>query len=438
VSAAEIPIADGATVVADRGVFETLSHRDDVPGALGVREVKYLVAGVDTKVNLRAKQNNTPNAYLRAAATDPRIAKHVDSIVRYEVAPDDIDIRAASADEMEEFLEKQRPDKPQTPPRDLSRTEIVDLDKASHADLTSIGAKAANLAELRRVLAPDIVPHGYGVPFYFYDRFMTKNDLYEEIRDIIEDDEFLKNEEIREERLSAIRKKIRRAKMPGKLRDALGEMRERFPAGIRCRSSTNNEDLKDFNGAGLYDSFTHRPDEGHIEETVKQVWASLWNRRAFEERHFYRIDHFHTAMAVLVHPNFDDEIANGVALTKNVYFPDFRGFYVNVQVGESLVTNPDPNAIPDELLVMEDVDQSTPETPAYETIRIRRSSLVGPGKSVLTDAQLKLLTRQMELIQEHFKRVYEAETDQAFAMDLEFKIDSREQLTIKQARPWVD
>ena len=33
-------------------------------------------------VNLRAKQNNTPNAYLRAAATDPRIAKHVDSIVR--------------------------------------------------------------------------------------------------------------------------------------------------------------------------------------------------------------------------------------------------------------------------------------------------------------------------------------------------------------------
>lgn len=44
----------------------------------------------------------------------------------------------------------------------------------------------------------------------------------------------------------------------------------------------------------------------------------------------------------------------------------------------------------------------------------------------------------MELIQEHFKKVYGAENDQAFAMDLEFKIDSREQLTIKQARPWVD
>ena len=391
-------------------------------------------------VNLRAKQNDTPNAYLRAAATDPRIAPHVDSIVRYEVAADDISIRAATAAEMEEFLEKQRPDKPQFPPRDLTRTEIVDLDGAGHTDLTSIGAKAANVAELRRVLSPEIVPHGYGVPFYFYDGFMTKNGLYEEIRDLIKGDKFARCEDVREKRLADIRKKIKRAKMPRKLREALGEMQARFPAGtgLRCRSSTNNEDLKDFNGAGLYDSFTHRPDEGHVEQTVKQVWASLWNRRAFEERHFYRIDHFHTAMAVLVHPNFDDEIANGVALTKNVYFPDFKGFYVNVQVGESLVTNPDPNAIPDELLIMEDVDQSTPGNPVYETIRIRRSSLVEPGKSVLTDSQLRLLTRQMELIQDHFKKVYRAENDQAFAMDLEFKIDRREQLTIKQARPWVD
>ena len=69
---------------------------------------------------------------------------------------------------------------------------------------------------------------------------------------------------------------------------------------IRCRSSTNNEDLAGFNGAGLYDSHTHRPDEGPLSETVRQVWSSLWTFRGTEEREFHRIDHLAAAMGVLV------------------------------------------------------------------------------------------------------------------------------------------
>ncbi len=391
-------------------------------------------------INLKAKQNDTPNAFLRNAAIDPRIAPLIDKIVRFEVASDDILIREATQQEMEEFLEEQRPDEPQFPPRDLSRTEIVELDSIGHHDLTAFGAKAANVAELRKILGSPFVPDGYAVPFYFYDRFMIENGLYDRIREVINDEGFQQNPQIREDELKAFRRLIKDADIPADLNDALADVQAGFTAGTtpRCRSSTNNEDLVGFNGAGLYDSFTHREDEGHISKSIKQVWASLWNYRAFEEREFYRIDHFQTAMAVLVHSNFDDEKANGVALTKNIYFPDFAGFYVNVQVGEALVTNPDENAVPEELLIMQDVDLSTPTQIVYETINIRRSNLVPPGTSVLTDDQLDLLTRHMEVIQAHFKQVYQRQNDDTFAMDLEFKIDKDNQLVIKQARPWVD
>jgi phosphoenolpyruvate synthase/pyruvate phosphate dikinase len=183
----------------------------------------------------------------------------------------------------------------------------------------------------------------------------------------------------------------------------------------------------------LYDSFTHRPDEGELSKTVKQVWASLWNFRAYDERDFHRIDHLSAAMGVLVHPNFDDEIANGVAVTKNPYDPNWPGFYVNVQVGESLVTNPDPSATPDELLI-----SAIGEHGEYETQHIRHSTLTQDGKPVLSAEQVATLTTALETIQERFKVVYEKQGDDGFAMDVEFKFGAGGGLVVKQARPWVE
>lgn len=387
-------------------------------------------------VNLRAKQNNTPNSYLKSASADPRVAPHLDAVVRYEVGAAGLTITPATVEQMNAFLDAQRPAAPQIPRRDLNVRSIVDLRDARHRDLVAIGAKAANVAELGQLLGPDIAPRGYASPFAFYDDFMTENGLYDEVRAAITVPAFANDPEERERALRTLRKKIRRAPVSKTIRDALAAMRAAFPPNqpLRCRSSTNSEDLEGFNGAGLYDSFTHRPDEGGIENTVRKVWASLWNLRAFDEREFYRIDHFESAMAVLVHPNYDDEIANGVALTKNVYFPSFEGYYINVQLGEALVTNPDPNAVPEELLVMKDANPDTAEP--FETIYIRRSSLT--KEKVLSKEQIKLLTDSLRRIQLHFKTVYHAANDPLFAMDVEFKFDSAGRLAIKQARPWVD
>ena len=86
-------------------------------------------------------------------------------------------------------------------------------------------------------------------------------------------------------------------------------MHDTFPEDtkLRYRSSTNNEDLPGFNGAGLYDSKTQKPSETEddgIDKSLKQVYASMWNFRAFTEREFHRIDHSAAAMGVVVHPNY--------------------------------------------------------------------------------------------------------------------------------------
>ena len=402
------------------------------------------VAGVLTEepqtplshINLKAKQNDTPNAYVKNASEHPRIATLVGKLVRLEVAPDDIAVREATRAEADEFLESVRPAKEQKPARDLDRQNIAPLKDLGHSDLAAYGAKAANLAELLKILPAGIVPHGFAVPFYFYDRFMRENDLYERAAAMMADPDFRRDPAEREHQLAKLKKRIRKkGDVPQDLLQALDEMHASFPPSTtpRCRSSTNNEDLEGFNGAGLYDSYTHRLDEGHIEKSIRQVWASLWNYRAFEERDFYRIDHQLAAMAVLVHPNFDDEKANGVAVTKNIYDPNWEGYYINVQVGEELVTNPEAGATPDELLV-----SAIGPSGEFEVQYIRHSSLVESGETVLTGDQIESLVEQLRRIQTHFQGLYGRAGDPSFAMDVEFKIDVEDRLVIKQARPWVD
>jgi len=134
-----------------------------------------------------------------------------------------------------------------------------------------------------------------------------------------------------------------------------------------------------------------------------------------------------------VHENYDDELANGVAVTKNPYDPVWPGFYVNVQVGESLVTNPDPNATPDELLI-----SAIGEHGEYETQYIRRSTLTQGGATVMAPKQIAELTRLLATIHDGFKVLYGKQDDPGFAIDVEFKVDAHGLLAVKQARPWVD
>ena len=174
---------------------------------------------------------------------------------------------------------------------------------------------------------------------------MLHNGFYSEATQMINDELFQKFPSVREKRLKEFRKRIKDIGiLPGWMLEKLRAMQDSFENGItlRARSSTNNEDLQGFNGAGLYESYSHYPDEGHFSKTAKQVWAGLWTYRAFEEREFWKIDHLTASMGILVHPNYKDELANGVGVTKNIYIPGpgWDGHYINVQKGDNLITNP--------------------------------------------------------------------------------------------------
>ena len=385
-------------------------------------------------INLKAKQNDTPNAFIKEASLDPRIAPLLNKYVRFEPLADGFTIREATVQEVDAHLESLRPPVGQTPVRDLTKQSILPLASLGFASGAGYGAKTSNVAEMRKFLPSAMVPDGHGIPFYFYDEFMKANGFYDLARAMLAEPLFAADPAYREQSLKNLRNLIRYAPLPAWMTDALTELQGKFAAGvnIRCRSSTNNEDLVGFSGAGLYDSYTHRPDEGHLGETIKRVWGGLWNSRAFDEREFYRVDHFAAAMGVLCHPNQDDERANGVAVTKNIIDPNWTGYYVNAQLGESLVTNPDPNAIPEEFLIAQLLG-STRYTIQYVTF----SNLVPDGQTIITTAQAEQLADRMASIHSHFYSLYGGDYN-TFAMEIEWKVTLTGQLMIKQARPWVE
>ena len=395
-------------------------------------------------INIRARQDGVPNSFVRNAATRDDVVALLGKTVRYEVTPNGFTLTPASDDEAEAFLEALRPTEPQSPSRDLTVREVAPLDQLRHGDADAYGSKAANVGELGRMLSSGVAPEGFAIPFSFYDEFLRYTRLDSLIPQILAEPDFQSDAAYRERRLEDIRSAITRADPPPEILEAIGILQNSFPQNtpIRCRSSANIEDLEGFNGAGLFDSFTHNFDEGHLIKSIKQVWASTWTERAYAERDFSRIPHLDASMGVLCHPAYKDEQANGVAVTRNLFNPDpfWLGYYINAQVGESLVTNPDPDALPEEFLISRigQRDPSTGDYP-YEIQYARFSNLVPEGETVLSRDQAIELSEQLRLVQDRFRAIYDPSRLNAdFAMEVEFKITSDGSLAIKQARPYVD
>ena len=93
------------------------------------------------------------------------------------------------------------------------------------------------------------------------------------------------------------------AEVAGQLDTAIAQIVEQLAIGrdrgLAVRSSTNAEDLSGFSGAGIYASFLNVRGAEALSHAIRDVWASVWNQRAYEERSFYGSDHRAVFGAVL-------------------------------------------------------------------------------------------------------------------------------------------
>jgi pyruvate, water dikinase len=135
-------------------------------------------------------------------------------------------------------------------------------------------------------------------------------------------------------------------------------------------------------------------------------------------------------MGVLVHENFSDEQANGVAVTTDPFYQTEDNFYLNAQVGENLVTNPKGESVPEEVLLN--------KSNGRDFTMVRPSNRVPDGQQILTKPPLNDLQIVLKRIDATFRTQYKVlPWKKTFAIEVEFKITKEGAISIKQARPWV-
>ena len=186
------------------------------------------------------------------------------------------------------------------------------------------GGKSANSGEMINARIPNIiVPDGFTVPFYWYDKFMRDNGFDLKVDEFLDDNDFVHNPRIRRQKLEAFRAEIQAGKFDEKLKTEIIERwkTELKGEGVFVRSSSNAEDMPNFSGAGLYSSVANVKTEEKIIEAMKTVWASLWNFDAYEARVRNYVDQRTVYMSALIQTGINMD-SGGVMFTKDPFDPE--------------------------------------------------------------------------------------------------------------------
>ncbi|RED26417.1 pyruvate phosphate dikinase-like enzyme [Flavobacterium cutihirudinis] len=320
---------------------------------------------------------------------------------------------------------------------DTTVTELVNLNTIPKKGVNFIGSKAQNMAYLIAISKeiPFRTPeNAHAIPFYYYTKHIQKKSIAPLIEELLANSQKDSTISIQQQ-LKKIRDAIKKEPVDPEL---IAKLNQTFKnaafKNFRFRSSTNAEDLDDFNGAGLYDSKTGILGDSikTFEKAIKQVWASVWNEASYNERELFGIDQHNIAMGVLVHRSFPDELANGVIITKNVFRKDYPGITVNVQKGENSVVKPEKGEICEQFIASHFNDGKN-ETD-FEVDYTSNSNL-NNNEPLLNRKEIGNLYLVSKKIEEKMYRYWRK--NKFNPVDIEFKIvGENRDLYIKQVRPF--
>jgi hypothetical protein len=341
---------------------------------------------------------------------------------------------------------------------DRSVTEPILLDKLGRADADKVGAKAANVAELRRIIPDHTVTEGLALPVALFaealrlgqtaDGQSLRSALDQELQTLLTPGT---PPQASAQGLARMRTLIEGAKIPAALQrrilDAIGQV---FPKGtrIKFRSSSNIEDHPEFNGAGLYESKgACVGDDDRAEKTglcqdkkdpvmksALKVWASLYSLKAWSARRYYGVNEEFAGMGILVQRSYKGELANGVAISSYPAYNNSGDGPQSMEVqstafpGEDLeVANPPAGKIP----------ETTRITPTELELQIP-STEVARGRMLMDESLYRQLYEQMNIVHEHYRKALNPKDPAHFKLDMEWKLVNDQgtlKIIIKQVRP---
>lgn len=431
----------------------------DLPFSAGI--ITTIQQPVLSHVSVLSRQRGTVNLYTQRPSNITDITALLDQPVKIVATAKTFTIEASTIAEVDAYIQKlkdqNRIDDFAYPTYTTPTQTLIDL-RSEDATTEQIGSKARNYAWLlqnSRTGSNLERRPGFAISAYYYQDFLKQNQLDTVIKALVAAMQ-AGNLPIKQGS-EQIQELIKGANVATELENTLvAALKSAYPdlsptQRLRLRSSSDAEDLGGFSGAGLYDSAwfclgdQDNPNEKSVcngkttkkrrslAKTLKRVWMSLFNDRAFRERELYGIDHMRVGMGILIHEAFENEAFNGVLVSANM--TDNRAlslafaFTVNALPGETSVVHADGFNQPELQLI-----NASP----YQRVQIKRSPQ-SPDQDVIPEKFAQRLASSAAKLEGNFLRHLQLDPLK-FAIDIEFKgyrdEDGNIKFWIKQIRPF--